>query len=80
MYTWYKISLSSFSQEFNDMNKRRQINTHLPADVSQDLEDLQAHFAGIPFTHIIRIAVRRLALIELGQNQKASSVGPEKAA
>jgi hypothetical protein len=55
------------------MSKRRQINTHLPEDVSQDLEDLQAHFGGIPFTNVIRIAVKKLALIELRQNQTASS-------
>jgi hypothetical protein len=61
-------------------NKHRQINTHLPADVSQDLEDLQVHFGGIPFTNVIRIAVRRLALIELDRNQTASSVKSEKAA
>jgi hypothetical protein len=54
-----------------DMKKRRQINTHLPEDVSQDLEDLQAHFGGIPFTYVIRIAVKKLALIELRQNQTA---------
>jgi hypothetical protein len=60
-------------------NKRRQINTHLPPDVSKDLEALQLHYGGIPFTNVIRIAVRRLALIEL-QNQRASSVEPEKAA
>jgi hypothetical protein len=51
--------------------KRRQINTHLPPDVSRDLEDLQAHFGGIPFTNVIRIAVKRLALIELRKNQTA---------
>ncbi len=61
-------------------NKRRQINTHLPEDLSQDLEDLQTHFGGIPFTNVIRIAVRRLALIELDRNQRASSVESEKAA
>lgn len=56
------------------MSKRRQINTHLPEDVSQDLEDLQAHFGGIPYTNVLRIAVKKLALIELRQNQTASSV------
>jgi hypothetical protein len=54
------------------MSKRRQINTYLPEDVSKDLEDLQAHFGGIPFTNVIRIAVKKLALTELRKNQAAS--------
>jgi hypothetical protein len=61
-------------------NKRRQINTHLPPDVSRDLEALQLHYGGISFTNVIQIAVRRLALIELEQNQRASSDSTEEAA
>lgn len=54
------------------MRKRRQINTFFPEDVSQDLEALQKHFGGIYFTSVVRIAIKRLAQAELGQNQTTS--------
>lgn len=63
------------------MGKRRQINTFLPEDTSRDLEALRNHFGNIYFTTIIRIAVRRLAELELGQKQAASSgSNPKEAA
>jgi hypothetical protein len=41
-------------------------------ETSKDLEALQLHYGGIPFTSVISIAVKRLALVELHQNQAAS--------
>ena len=49
--------------------RRRQINTFLPEDVSQDLEALRTHFGDIHYTSVIRIAIKRLAQAELHQNQ-----------